>query len=79
MDTGEPKASPYTRSLKLDSDSLDVSMVFWPNIRSTQRSRFGSGEADPAEDSEQNSGVRFLQTLLVICLENGRPLTSEGS
>ncbi|PWA19372.1 hypothetical protein CCH79_00018353 [Gambusia affinis] len=60
VDTGEPKASPNTRPLKLDSDSLDVSMVFWsfrPNIRSTQRSRFGSGEADPAEDSEQNSAV----------------------
>lgn len=51
--------------MSYSEDWWDVSMVslsFSPSVRRTQRSRFGS---EP-DDSEQNSALRFLQTLLVI-------------
>ena len=54
-----------------DKDSLDVSMVslsFSPSVLRTHWSRFGSEEtAEVSEDSELNSAVRFLQTLLLTC------------
>lgn len=51
-----------------EEESLDVSMVsrsFSPSVLRTQRSRFGSEEEDVSE--QQNSAVRFLQTLLLTC------------
>lgn len=59
--------------LKSGADWLDVSMVsrsFRPSVRRTHRSRFGS-EGD-SWVSEQNSAMRFLQTLLLTFLEGRR-------
>ena len=73
----EVTAGLYTELQRLypeEGESLDVSMVslsFSPSVRRTQRSRFGSDEEEVSEGSEQNSAVRFLQTLLLTCWEVG--------
>lgn len=65
----DPGVHSELKALTVSSgeDSPKVSMVsrsFRPKVLRTQKSRSGS-----EQDSEQNWAVRFLQTLLLICVE----------
>lgn len=75
----EPEEESSSQSLKSRTNGLDVSMVsrsFRPNVRRTHWSRFGS-EGDSGV-SEQNSAVRFLQTLLLTFLAFRRRWVENG-